>query len=100
MKKRMLSLLLAICMVLSLVPTAVFAEGGVEYRYCDENGKNWQTGTKTEYTVVSSEDYTWGDDGNGGWYVATGNVTIGSRVTVSGEVHLILTDGCYLLVNG
>ncbi len=100
MKKRIISLLLAVCMVLSLVPTMVFAEGGVEYRYCDENGKNWQTGTKTEYTVVSSEDYTWGDDGNGGWYVATGNVTIGSRVTVSGEVHLILTDGCYLLVNG
>ena len=100
MRKRILCIMLTICMALMLVPTAVFAEGGVQYRYCDENGKNWQTGTKTEYTVVSSEDYTWGDDGNDGWYVATGNVTIESRVTVSGNVHLILTDGCKLTVNG
>ena len=100
MRKRILSIMLTICMALMLVPTAVFAEGGVEYRYCDENGKNWQTDTKTEYTVVSSEDYTWGDDGNGGWYVATGAVTIEDRVTVSGNVHLILTDGCKLTVNG
>ncbi len=35
MKKRILSLLLAVCMVLSLVPTMVFAEGGVQYLYCD-----------------------------------------------------------------
>ncbi len=50
--------------------------------------------------MVSSEDYTWGDDGKDGWYVVTGSVTIESRVTVSGNVHLILTDGCYLLVDG
>ena len=29
-----------------------------------------------------------------------GTVEIGSRVTVSGDVHLILTDGCTLTVNG
>ncbi|MGN0578939.1 MAG: InlB B-repeat-containing protein [Ruminiclostridium sp.] len=100
MRKRILSIMLTICMALMLVPTAVFAEGGVEYRYCDENGKNWQTGTKTGYTTVTADDLTWGDDGNDGWYVAAGNVTIGSRVTVSGNVHLILTDGCKLTVNG
>ena len=38
---------------------------------------------------------------NNGWYVAQGEVTIGTdddpqRVTVTGDVHLILTDGCTL----
>ena len=35
-----------------------------------------------------------------GWYIATGSVTIPSTVTVSGEVKLILEDGCSLTVNG
>ena len=35
-----------------------------------------------------------------GWYIATGSVTIPSTVTVSGDVKLILEDGCSLTVNG
>ena len=31
-----------------------------------------------------------------GWYVADGTVNLPSRVTVTGEVHLILKDGCHL----
>lgn len=47
-------------------------------------------------TVVTESDTTWGDDNNDGWYVVNGDVTIGQRVTVTGDVHLILTDGASL----
>ena len=79
------------------VPVPV-AGGDVTYLYCESNGQNWQTGTKSsgEYTTVTASDTIW----NAGWYVASGNVTISSRVTVTGGVHLILVDGCVLTVGG
>ena len=52
--------------------------------------------TCTSATVVTADDTTWGDDGNNGWYVVNSNVTISDRVTVTGDVHLILTDGASL----
>lgn len=60
--------------------------------YLDENGDEQ---TADNVTVVESSMTTW----NGGWYVVNNIVTIGSRVTVSGEVHLILADGASLTVN-
>ena len=47
-------------------------------------------------TEVTESDTTWGDDNNDGWYVVNGDVTIGTRVTVTGDVHLILADGASL----
>ena len=47
-------------------------------------------------TEVTESDTTWGDDNNDGWYVVNSNVTISTRVTVTGDVHLILADGCNL----
>ena len=44
-------------------------------------------------TEVTESDTTWGDDNNDGWYVVNGDVTISTRVTVTGDVHLILKDG-------
>ena len=78
------------------------AEGDVIYLYCDENGQNWATGTKqrSDYMVVTADDTTWGDDGNDGWYVASGTVTISDRVTVSGDVRLILENGADLTIKG
>ena len=35
-----------------------------------------------------------------GWYIVKGNVAINSTVTVTGDVKLILADGCSLTVNG
>ena len=61
--------------------------------YLDENGDEQ---TADNVTVVESSMTTWSD----GWYVVNGAVTIGSRVAVSGEVHLILADGASLTVNG
>ncbi len=35
-----------------------------------------------------------------GWYVAEGEVAIDQRVTVTGDVNLILKDGCHLIISG
>lgn len=62
-------------------------------KYLDANG-NEQTADNV--TVVASNMTTW----QSGWYVVNSDVTIRSRVTVSGEVHLILADGASLTVDG
>ena len=75
----------------------------VDYLYCDANGANWQTGKRLAgtYSPVTDGDIEWtGTTENPGWYVVTGKVTIDGRITVSGNVHLILTDGSELTVNG
>ncbi|MGN0573848.1 MAG: beta strand repeat-containing protein, partial [Acutalibacteraceae bacterium] len=36
---------------------------------------------------------------NEGWYIVRGNVTTSSRITISGDVHLILADNCNLNAN-
>ena len=91
MKKRILSILLCCVMLVGLLPTVALAEGGVSY--LDETGTSQTCASATE---VTSSDTGW----TTGWYVVQGTVEIGSRVTVSGDVHLILTDGCTLTVNG
>ena len=68
----------------------------VSYRTCDENGQNWETKECRNYTVVDGSTTAW----NSGWYVVNSPVTIDSRVSVSGEVHLILADGASLTANG
>ena len=95
MKKRIFSILLCCVMLAGLLPTVALAEGGVSY--LDENGYEQ---TCTSATEVTSSDTGWGTSGTTTWYVVQGTVIIGSRVTVSGDVHLILTDGCTLTVNG
>ena len=47
-------------------------------------------------TLLGSGSTTWSK----GWYVADGEITIGSRVEVTGVVDLILKDGCKLTING
>ena len=68
----------------------LLAENGVSY--LDKNGSKQ---TADNVAVVESSTIAWST----GWYVVKGDVTIGSRVTVSGEVHLILADGASLTVN-
>ena len=70
-------------------PSAVLTTVSVDYLDCDSNGQNWQTKTCTSATVVESGTTTWST----GWYVVNSNATISTRITVSGEVHLILADG-------
>ena len=79
MKKRILSIIITLCMVLLLVPTTAFAEG-----------------TETDPTELTASNKEW----TTGWYVANGTLTIPQRVTVSGHVNLILADECNLTVSG
>ena len=69
----------------------LLAENGVSY--LDKNGSKQ---TADNVTVVDGSMTAWSD----GWYVVNSPVTIDSRVSVSGEVHLILADGASLTANG
>ena len=69
----------------------LLAENSVSY--LDENGDEQ---TADNVTVVDGSTTAWSD----GWYVVNRNVTIDSRVTVGGEVHLILADNASLTVDG
>ena len=97
MKKRLLSIVLALCMVLALMPQMAFADTVTGITYLDASGAQQ---TCDNATAVTEDDTTWGTDNETTWYVAQGDVTIESRVTVTGDVHLILADGCNLTVNG
>ena len=69
----------------------------VDTYYLDTNNET----QNKRANLVTNTSITWTDsDPDGGWYVVTGNVTIGQRVNVNGDVHLILADGCSLTVNG
>ena len=103
MKKRTVSLFCALCLCLTLLPvTAGAVETTVPYIYYtwDNNALVEHTGTTT--TVLDSSTTAWGgsESGKEYWYVVNSTFPIDDRVTVSGEVHLILADGCSLTVNG
>lgn len=66
--------------------------------YLDHTENGFVTKYAETYTEINSENLptTWND----GWYVVDGTVEIDSRVTVTGDVKLILKDGANLTVNG
>ena len=66
---------------------------GAEVPYLDEDGAPQSAPSATP---VTDNDTAWDD----GWYVAQDSITIHSRVTVSGDVRLILADGCELTIDG
>ena len=70
--------------------------GAVPYLEYTENG--FVTEYAQTYTVIDSENAL--TEWTSGWYVVDGSVTIDSRVTVTGDVKLILKDGASLTVNG
>ena len=93
MKKLMLSLLCVLALCLGLLPTTALAATVENITYLDESGTQQ---TAASATQVTNSDTQWTD----GWYVAQSNITIDGTVTISGNVHLILEDGCNLTVNG
>ena len=82
---RVLAMLLSLVMVSSMLPTAVFAATSVSYLDQDQVLQTYDG----SHTQVTSSTTTWQD----GWYVLQEDVTISSRVQVSGNVKLILEDG-------
>ena len=91
--KRLTAILLCLCMALTLLPaTAWAADAGVSY--IDKDG---QTRTSPSAEVITKTLTFWGEnDSADHWYVAQGDITIGRRITVTGDVHLILADGSAL----
>ena len=71
-------------------------EGAVDYREASWNGSEviYENKTADSCTPVtdSAEAVTWSES----WYAVSGTVTIDQPITVSGDVSLILTDGCKL----
>ena len=82
-------------LLLLLPVTALAQETNVPYIYY-----TWDNDTQTcipnngtaQTAMVVTDQTAWRD----GWYVVNSNITINSRVTVIGHVHLILADGCKL----
>ena len=92
MKKKLGWILsLTLCFALMIAATLVTASADDNVSYIDANGR---TLTCDSATVVTESDTTWGaSDSQEHWYVVNSNVTINTRVTGTGNVHLILADG-------
>ncbi|SFW54673.1 hypothetical protein SAMN02910280_0375, partial [Ruminococcus flavefaciens] len=71
----------------------------VYYRQYNSSGELQDNGTLAENAgiLIESDTKKWAD---GNTYVASGTVTIDSRVKVTGTVNLILLDGASLTING
>ena len=108
MKRKVLSLAMIAALCLTMLPTAGWAsDAPVEYIDFDKDGVQiTEPGNCENYISVTQDAIEWNaSDENNGWYVVSGEVTIGTkeapqRVTVSGDVHLILTNNAKLTVNG
>ena len=77
-------LLLLVCICVLAASTA----SADTVTYIDENG---QEQTATDVRALTSGTTNWT-----GWYMVTGQVTIGSRIVVNGAAHLILCDDAEL----
>ena len=104
MRRRMLTLCMALALCLTLLPAPAAAVTGTYCAYTwDGSTLNCSEPTIPENAIEIPDGYSgdsWGT-GSDSWYVVTGSdVTISGRVTVNGSVHLILTDGCSLTVTG
>lgn len=89
-KKSTLAFLLTLLMLTGLFPSlggSAWADTAVSY--LDANG---QTQSCTNYTLVTNSSTSWSN----GWYVVSGTVPINDRITVSGNVSLILCNGAKL----
>lgn len=100
-KQRWLALLVCAAMVIMMLPATAWAADGVSYLDASGNLQTCATATEVTAEYLAGKSYTL----SAGWYVVQDTVTIGTaetpqRITVSGDVHLILADGCDFTVNG
>ena len=87
--KKMLALLLTLCLLAGLLPAPALAATNVSY--VDEHNESQTCDSATDITAGST---TWAaTGGQEAWYVVNNTVTIDTRITVTGDVHLILADG-------
>ena len=120
---RSLSLLMCICMVLTLIPQIPFAadasgttcvdhvfDRGVcrvcralrtdEVRYLDYEWQNNQLESYEKYVIDYSSVTSDTTELTDGYYVVKGEITLTEILIITGDVHLILCDGCKLTAPG
>ena len=75
--------------------SAQFDALGSSVAYIDENGvvRYKQPG---EFTVLTGTETRLGSSGQETWYVVNSDISYTGTVTLGGDVHLILADGCTL----
>lgn len=110
---KLLGMILAVIIVICSVPYSAHAseEGAPENEGTFRNSGTMsvtlsantvqyldETGTENSVNCQSLTDSL--TSLSSGWYVAEGDISIGSRISVNGDVHLILADNCHLNVNG
>ena len=100
MLRKTVSMIAVAAMIASGQSMPVLAEEPVSYIYYTENAGEIteHDDSCTSYKAVTDSSVAWDSSGETTWYVASGVVSIDTRVTVSGDVNLILTDGCALTV--
>ncbi len=94
MKRIVLAILLAVVLTVSLFAVGAAADNSVPYVDAENNQL-----TCSDYTAVTDTRTSWGSAGQTTWYVVNSSVTIADRITVTGDVHLILADGYTLTAN-
>ena len=88
--KRSLSILLSLAMIVGLFAAApISANAEITVTYLDADG----TLKSADVTPLTSKDLT------PGWYAVMSDITFDDRMSCSGDVHLILCDGCTLTAN-
>ncbi len=106
LSKQILSFISSLIMIFSLLPMSAMADtiSGDPVAYLDYDYDSGEFVTKSvsasDYTEVIDTTITLGEEGKTTWYVVSGSMDTRSRITVSGDVHLILVDGCKWYTNG
>lgn len=102
MKRRILSIVCALALCLGMLPaTAWAANTPVTYMTWNENQKqSVSVICTTYYALTDMTSTTWGTAGEASWYVLDADVTFDERITLQGDVRLILKDGYTLTANG
>lgn len=88
------AMLLCLALLAGTFPAGALSQTPTNVQYIDEKGV---AQTCASAKVVTENVTAWGEnDSLEHWYVVQGDVTIDERITVTGNVHLILADGCRL----
>ncbi|MDR0813007.1 MAG: S-layer homology domain-containing protein [Oscillospiraceae bacterium] len=97
-RKRILSTILSVALLFSFSSAfslSAAAADGVAY-LAEGGATQYQDGV----TVLASPGDISGSTLTDGWYLVRGSFTFNAMLTISGDVHLILEDGCDFTVNG
>lgn len=101
MRKKILSIIFSLCMVLMIMPTKAFAADTISTYYRDYATGNM---VQVEAKPLTADYITSHNELTAGWYIVNEDITIDADelfwLATIGEVHLILGDGYTLAVSG